>query len=166
MKALSFALTCRCLLHQQEYIVKDILRDSQKLKVKLRLILLIGNASSKEVSIIFYRPQLFLRIGNINVWVLPGENTFNKKLLWVCWVFKLDFFFPLPKYGKKWLFMRQVLALVKSMCLLQLQHLYFVVKLQVVFIPVILKARLCQCFSCSKNNLVYWREFLAGGVTV
>lgn len=62
--------------------------------------------------------------------------------------------------------MTQVLALVKSICLLQLQHSYFVVKLQVVFIPVILKARLCQCFSCSKNNLVHKREFLAGGVTV
>lgn len=61
MKALSFALAHHRLLHQQDYIVKDILRDSQKLKVNIiniiidiiyimRLILLIGKVQKKLAS--------------------------------------------------------------------------------------------------------------------
>lgn len=54
MKALSFlAVTYLCFYHSihcQQYIARDILRDILTLKAKMRLLLLIRNASSKEVN--------------------------------------------------------------------------------------------------------------------
>lgn len=62
------------------------------------------------------------------------------------------------------LFMRQVLALIKSRSLLELQHLFAVEKLHMFFTSVVFKTRLCQCFSCS--IIVLFIKVLAGGMTV
>lgn len=78
-------------------------------------------------------------------------------------VLKLDFFFP-QNVEKGALLMRRVLALIKSMSLLQLQHLFVVEKLHMFFTLVIFKFRLCQCYSCS--IIVLFTEVLAGGMTM
>jgi len=45
-------------------MLRHVLRDIQIFKVKLRLMLLIGTASSKVVTIMFYRTWLLLRVGS------------------------------------------------------------------------------------------------------
>lgn len=62
--------------------------------------------------------------------------------------------------------MGQVLALVRSLSLLQLQHLFVVEKLHLFFTSVVFQGRLCQCFSCSIISAVYlssawWYDFIS-----
>lgn len=62
------------------------------------------------------------------------------------------------------LFMRQVLALVKKMSLLQLQHLFVAGKLHMFFTSVGFKVRLWQRFSCIIIEL--FTAVLPGAITV
>lgn len=60
--------------------------------------------------------------------------------------FKLEIF-PTQNVEKGALLMGQVLAVVRSLSLLQLQHLFVVEKRHLFFISVVFQVRLCQCFS-------------------